>query len=104
MPVSAIIEHIDQLREELVLPTDYVNLWKPAESEMKKIDSNFVLFDYTNKLIYIFSLYGQLINKLTFRDFIIVNPKIYIDDNSGDLVFQEKSKNGVLILLKFGSE
>ncbi|MGZ3898965.1 MAG: carboxypeptidase-like regulatory domain-containing protein [Bacteroidia bacterium] len=97
--VSEINKHIDQYREELPLSPNYL-LW-PMESEIKKIDSSFILFDYTNKARYEYSLTGELLNKIQLNDFSGISPKLYIDHDSHNLVFSSTDKNGLLTLFRY---
>ncbi len=99
--VSEINKNIDKYREEVALSPDYANLLRPVESEIKKIDTNFVLFDYTNKFIYSFSLSGKLNNKSSLNNFTDITPKLYIDHDSHNYIFSSTSKNGVLTLFKY---
>jgi len=99
--VSEINKHIDQYREELTLPSDYANLLRPVESEIKKLDTNFVLFDYTNKLAYFLSLNGQLQYKTKLNDFSEISPKLYIDYDAHNFIFTTVDKNGILTLFQY---
>lgn len=99
--VSEISKHIDQLRAEIVLSPTYANLLRPIESELKRIDSNLVLFDYTNKFIYTFTFGGKLLSKSALNNFAGINPKIHLDYDSHNLIFSKTNSNGVLTLYKF---
>jgi len=99
--VDEIKKHIDELREALLLSTDYTNLLRPIESEIKKIDTNFVLFDYTNKLVYTFSFDGKLNSKNILLDFDDITPKLYIDHDTKNYIFSEIDKIGIVTLFKY---
>lgn len=99
--VSEITKHIDEYRENLPLSPDYINLLRPIESEIKKIDTNFILIDYTNKLRYTFTLEGKLLSKLGLNNFNGITPKLYIDHDAHNLIFTSLSKSGVLTLFKY---
>lgn len=99
--VSEINKNIDKYREELPLPADYVNLLRPVESEIKKMDTNFVLFDYTNKFSYSFSLAGKLNGKTALNNFNEISPKLYIDHDLHNYIFTSTAKSGELTLYKY---
>ncbi|MBK8367139.1 MAG: hypothetical protein IPL10_06900 [Bacteroidetes bacterium] len=99
--MDEIKKHIDELREDLPLSSDYLNLLSPIESEMKKIDTNFVLFAYTNKLVYEFSFDGKLNSKNTLIGFDDIKPKLYIDYDAKSFIFSEMNKNGIVTLFKY---
>lgn len=99
--VDEITKHIDELREALPLTSDYTNLLRPIDSEIKKIDTNFVLFDYTNKIVYEFSIDGILNSKNTLIGFDDIKPKLYIDYDAKSFIFSEMNKNGIVTLFKY---
>lgn len=99
--VSEINKNIDKYREEVALSPDYANLLRPVESEIKKIDTNFVLFDYTNKFRYSFSLGGKLNSKASLNNFAGISPKLYIDHDSQNYIFTSTSENDALTLFKY---
>jgi hypothetical protein len=78
-----------------------MNQLRPVESEIKKIDSNFVLFDYTNKLMYLFSLETKLVDKKSLTLLKGMKPAIYIDYDFHTLIFSKINSNGVLTLYKY---
>jgi len=99
--VTEIMKNIDQYREELVLPSDEQNLLRPLESEMIKIDTVFMLFDYTNKTRYHFSRKGKPGGKALLNDFSGISPKLYIDHDSHYYIFTSLDKNGTLTLYRY---
>lgn len=62
--VTEIKKHLDLLREELILSVEYESMLPPIASEMRRLDSTYVLFDYTNKHLHTFSLSGKLKRKI----------------------------------------
>jgi len=98
---SEINNHIDQLREQVTLPFDYANLLKPVESEIKKIDSTFILIDYSHQLISTFSTNGKLINTIFLNSLKEMIPKLNIDYDTQNLIFSKLNNKGILILYRF---
>jgi hypothetical protein len=99
--LSELNNNIDKLREELILSADYNNLLRPVESEIKKVDSVFVLFDYTHKHITVFSKKGKKLTDFDLNKNVAVVPKMYYDDDLRHIIFSEKNKKGNLILYRF---
>ena len=100
--VGEINKHIDQLREEIALPASYASLLRPLESEVRRIDTNFILFDYTNKEIYRFSMSGDLHSKSKLMKFETIKPGILIDTEAPNYVFSEQNKStGILNLYRY---
>lgn len=99
--VKEINKNIDKYREELILPEEYLNLLRPVESEIKKADSLFILFDYTNKFVNTYSFSGKFLQKKTLLNFDGVTPKANIDHDTRNIIFSKLSKTGVLTLYKY---
>lgn len=99
--VSELNKHIDQLREELVLPEEYTNLLRPVDSEAQKVDSVFVLMDYTHKVMTVFSETGIKLKDLSLSKDIDILPKMYYDGDQREIIFAAQNKSGLLTLYKF---
>lgn len=99
--VSELNKHIDKLREELVLPAEYANLLRPVDSEAQKVDSFFVLIDYTHKSLILFSESGIKLKELNLNKDINILPKMYYDGEQREIIFSSKNKSGILTLYKF---
>ena len=100
--VTEINKNMEKFREELVLDPEYLRTMKPLESEIKKIDTNFVLFDYNKYEATYFSLNGKLNRKATLTGFSGIYPKLYTDSDSRISVFSERNRNnGLLTLYRF---
>lgn len=99
--VSEIQKHLDQYRESIILSDRYSNLLRPVESEMKRVDTNFFLVDYTNKTIQKFSLHGELQTKTFLMHFEKINSRMYLDDDAKFIVYTSMSKSGKLTLFRF---
>ena len=99
--VTEIYKNIDKYREELVLPQSYTSLLSGVESELKRIDSNFVLFDYTNNLRYTFSMKGVLLERIDLNNFSKISPQLNIDYDSKNYIFSSLNQKGELCLYKY---
>ncbi len=100
MSVPEIKEKINALREDLVLKSDYANLLRPVESEMKKVNTLFVLFNYSQKLIQTYTTTGDFVKTDTLNQFNDIQPKLYFDDDTQKIIFSKTSK-GILTLFQF---
>ncbi|PBQ32787.1 hypothetical protein CNR22_13720 [Sphingobacteriaceae bacterium] len=99
--VTEIKKHLDLLREELILPSKYESMLPPIASEMKRLDSNYVLFDYTNKHLRTFSLNGKLKSKTDLTNFSGITPHLYVDHDTHNLVFSRLNSAGILTLYRY---
>lgn len=99
--VTEIKKHLDLFREELVLPSLYEAMLPPIASEMKRLDSSYVLFDYTNKYLYTFSLNGKLQNKSDLTNFSGITPHLNIDHDTHNLIFSSLNSAGILSLYRY---
>lgn len=100
--VSEINKHIDEFREALALDPNYARLLRPVASEMKRMDSSFVLFDYTHKAAYYFSPDGNLQRKATLSGFNGIEPKVCIDNDTHHYIFSHlNNSSGILTLHRF---
>lgn len=97
--VTELTKHIDELREDIQLPPNY--LLAPVRSEMKKLANSFVLFDYTNKWVHTFSLDGKPYSKLPFVNAYDLKPELYIDHDVKRYIFTSVNKNGLLTLYRY---
>ena len=99
--VEELKKHLDTFREELVLPENYTRLLAPVQSEMKRVDSNFVLLDYTNKKMRRYSFNGQLQKEINLDDFKDIDPLAHTDTRRNSLIFTTTSSTGLLTLLRY---
>jgi hypothetical protein len=99
--VTELSKNLETLREKMDLPQEYSRLLKRTASEMKKIDTSFVLFDYTHQVINYYSLNGKPQHQLKFN-FSGVEAKIYIDSDARNYIFTNlDGRNGILTLYRF---
>lgn len=99
--VTELVKHLDELREDLKLPPEYKMVLQDMQSEMKLVDTNFILVDYTNKELYTLSLNGAQTNKIKLMDFNGITPKLTIDHDTRNLVFSRLSVTGTLTLYRY---
>lgn len=99
--VTEILKHIDEYREELILPPEYEQLMPALNSEVKKTSSHFALFDYTNKWLYSYSFDGELTNKIGLTNFEGIHPKANTDHDTRNLIFSKQNKKGILSLYRY---
>ena len=62
MPVEDIKLHIDELREDLPLPPDYLFRLNPIKSDLVKLDSSLLVVDYTHRMLYRHQASGRLLS------------------------------------------
>lgn len=98
--VSELTKHLDELREELILPPKY--LLKPMESQMTKMDTSYVLLDHTNKFVHSFTLDGVFRTKTPFNEMMKnVSPHVFTDQDAHTYIFSSIDKKGVLKLYRY---
>ena len=103
--VTDLYKYMDKLRAELELPFEYKNLLRPVESQLINVDTTFVLFDFTNKLVYRFSFSGNFIEKRAFGNFPILQPNVQHDKDAGMIVLSElNNRTGILTLYRYDTK
>jgi len=94
--VKTIQENLDQLREKEPLPDKYLNLFRPVESELFKIDTCIYVFDYTNKKICRFTSANQLHLKDSLNFTHALKPRALIDRDFKKVYFLSNDDKSIL--------
>lgn len=78
MQVDELKERLDELRENVVLSSDYAFMMQPVESELIKRDSFLLVIDYTNKFVSKHTFLGAVLRKDTLKLNNLI-PKAVVD-------------------------
>lgn len=104
MQVDELKDRLDELRESVVLSSDYVFMMPPVESELIKRDSFLLIIDYTNRSINRFSFLGTMLKKDTLK-LNNLTPKAVVDADQNKFYFVAEEKGITsLYYLKEGDE
>lgn len=96
MRVDELKERLNELRENVVLSSDYVFMMHPVESELIKRDSFLLVIDYTNKLISKYTFLGAVLRKDTLKLNNLI-PKSVIDTDQNKF-YVVTENNGITSL------
>lgn len=102
--VDELTKNLDKLRSELVLPETYTRLLNPVQSEVKRVDSTYVLVDYTNALIRVYRLNGTCKKELRLDRLRTFKAPVQLDYDAKHLVFYSSDKDGLITLYRFNCQ